>query len=339
GAAAEVARAMSFFDYGVDRLRDQLGFRTQAERMLQEHRGGKNGGQRIRFVAARDIGGAAVNRLEQPDPEAGAVEFLAKRGGRQHAHRAREDGSFVGQDVAEHVFGHYHVEVARSANQMHRHRVDELALEGDVLVFPAQLDRNFAPQARRRHHVRLVDRGELFAALARQLEAETQHPRDFLLGVEAGIDRFAPVLALALFAWLAVIDAAGELADYDEIDAGYHVGFERRCGEQFLNGAHRPQVGEQSERLAQAEQRLLGPLFRVGIVPLGTAHGAEQNRIGIPGILQNVVGKRSADGIERVAANQSLLELQIDRRLARDRLQDLLGLADDFGSDAVTLQN
>src|SRR5258706_15685590 len=44
-----------------------------------------------------------------------------------------------------------------------------------------------------------------------------------------------------------------------------------------------PQVRKQAERLAQAEQRLLRPLGPRQVVVARTAHGTEENRIGLPG--------------------------------------------------------
>src|SRR6185437_6622827 len=79
GAGAEVARAIAFMQNAFDGLPDYLGFGAQAERMLEQHRGGKDGGERIGLVAARDIGGAAVNRLEQADTASRGVQLVAER--------------------------------------------------------------------------------------------------------------------------------------------------------------------------------------------------------------------------------------------------------------------
>ena len=181
GAGAEVARAIAFTQTAFDRLPDYLGFGAQAERMLEQHRRGQDGGERIGLVAARDIRGAAVNRLEQPDAASGGVELVAERGRRQQAHRSRQHRGFVGQDVAEHVLGDDHVEVARPADEMHRHRVDQHVLESDVLEFGADLAGDLAPQPRGGQDVGLVDRGQALAALARELEGVAQHADDFLL--------------------------------------------------------------------------------------------------------------------------------------------------------------
>ena len=115
--------------------------------------------------------------------------------------------------------------------------------------------------------------------------------------------------------------------------------FSGDAADQFLDRLDRADVGEQSQRFAQAEQRLLGTLLRVGLVPFRSADGAEQNRVAVLRVLEHVIGQRSAGGVERVAADHALLELEIDRRTARDDLENLQSFADDLGADAVTFEN
>src|SRR6202046_1528814 len=69
------------------------------------------------------------------------------------------------------------------------------------------------------------------------------------------------------------------------------------------------------------------------------ANSAEQNRVAVVRGLEHLVGQRSAGGVHRVTANHALLELEIDRRSARDDLENLQGFADDLGADAVTFEN
>src|SRR5258708_11690625 len=66
-AAPEIARAVALTQHALDRLTDYFGFGTQSERVLEQHRSGQDGGERIGLVAAGNIGGAPMNRLEQPN--------------------------------------------------------------------------------------------------------------------------------------------------------------------------------------------------------------------------------------------------------------------------------
>src|ERR1700688_4020911 len=95
GAAAEVARAVAFMQYALHRVLDYLGLRAQSERMLEQHRGGQDGGERIALVAPGDIGSGAVNRLKQPDPASSSVEFVAERSRWQQTHRASQHRGLV----------------------------------------------------------------------------------------------------------------------------------------------------------------------------------------------------------------------------------------------------
>ena len=106
---------------------------------------------------AGDVGRRAVDRFVQP------ARAVAERGRGQQAERAGQHRGLVGQDVAEHVLGDRHVEVARAADQVHRRRVDQHVLELHVgkLVAHRRASRDLAPQARGLEHVGLVDRREL----------------------------------------------------------------------------------------------------------------------------------------------------------------------------------
>ena len=74
-------------------------------------------------------------------------------------------------------------------------------------------------------------------------------------------------------------------------------------------------------------------------IPLWAADGAEQDRVALLRVLQHVIRERSAELIDGVAADDTVLEFDIDGGTARDQLKNLQCLADDLGTDAVTLQN
>ena len=110
-------------------------------------------------------------------------------------------------------------------------------------------------------------------------------------------------------------------------------------GRQFLDRFDRPHVGEQSQFLAQREQRLLGTLVGLGVVPLGAADRAKQNRVAVFRLLEHVVGQRRAELIDRMAAGDAFLELEIERGVTRHDFEHLQRFADDFGTNPVTFEN
>ena len=93
-----------------------------------------------------------------------------KDGGRQHAQRAGEHRRLVGQDVAEHVLGDDHLEVARGGDQPHRGGVDEQVLELDVReLLGVDAGDDGAPQpatCRARWPCRRTSRGDFAASNA-----------------------------------------------------------------------------------------------------------------------------------------------------------------------------
>ena len=80
-----------------------VGRLMSAGRMAEEERTGQNGADRIGDSLPCDVGRRAVDRLVE-------THAVAQRGGREHAERSGEYRGFIAQDVAEHVFGHQHVD-------------------------------------------------------------------------------------------------------------------------------------------------------------------------------------------------------------------------------------
>ena len=96
----------------------------------------------------------------------------------------------------------------------------------------------------------------------------------------------------------------------------------------------RAQVRVQAEALAQPEQALLGPRrVRVGRVPLRAADGAEQDRVGLAAGVEDLVGERGAVGVDRGAADEVLVEVEL-----ADRVEHAPRRGDDLGADPVAGQ-
>ncbi len=165
---------------------------------------------------------------------------------------------------------------------------------------------DLAPQPGRLEDVRLVHAGHLRAG---ELEADARDPLDLALGVDAGVVR-----GVAVEAAVAEVDAAGQLAHDQQVGALDPLALERARVEQRRAGPDRAQVGEQPEALAQAEQPLLGARpARVGGVPLGAADGGQQHGVGAPAGVEHLVGQRRAVRVDRGAADQPLVELEVAR--------------------------
>ena len=263
--------------------------------MAQHQRGGQDHADRVGDPLARDVGRRAVHGLEQRRAVA------AQRGGREHAERAGEHRRLVGEDVAEHVLGDDHLEVARRGDQLHRARVDEDVLELDVReLLGVDAGDDLAPEPARVEHVGLVDGRH--AALG-GLEARAGDPLDLRDGVDHRVEG-----AAVLGAALAVVQAAGELAHDQHVDALDQLALERRGVVERAQRADRAQVGVQAELGAQLEQPLLGP-HGAGLVgvPLRAAERAEQDGVGGLAGGERLVGERGAVQVDGRASRRVLV--------------------------------
>ena len=123
---------------------------------------------------------------------------------------------------------------------------------------------HLAPEHAGLHHVALVRRGHLVAALAREIEGDAADALDFEGVVDLGVD--AALLAVAEIddlLGLAEIDAAGQLAHDHDVEALDDFALERGgVGERGV-ADRRAQIGVEPEILAQPQQaRLPGGLRR-----------------------------------------------------------------------------
>jgi hypothetical protein len=149
---------------------------------------------------------------------------------------------------------------------------------------------------------------------------------DFRRRVLAGV-----VGDVAVAAAVAEVDAAGQLADDQQVGAGDPLFAQWAGADQRRAGPHRAQVGVEAHPLAQTQQALLGARrVRVGRVPLRSTDGTEQNRVGCLAGGQHLVGEGDAVSVDRAAAEQVLAELE----LAQGFEQPLRG-GDDLGADPV----
>ena len=127
--------------------------------MAENQCAGEDCAEWIGEALAGDIRCRTVDRLVE-------IDFTADGGGRQHAKRAGDDGGLVRENVAEEIFGEYHVVAAGLVHQVHGHGVYILMLKGDVREFFGDLSDGCPPELRDFKHVSLVDARDLVMALA-----------------------------------------------------------------------------------------------------------------------------------------------------------------------------
>ena len=123
-----------------------------------------------------------------------------------------------------------------------------------------QGDDDLLPQHAGLHHVVLLARGHLVAALAREVEGDAGDALDLERVVDLGVD--GALLAVAEvddLLRLAEIDAAGQLAHDHDVEPLDDLALQRRgVGERRI-ADRRTQIGVEREVLAQAQQARLRP--------------------------------------------------------------------------------
>src|SRR5690606_482495 len=134
------------------------------------------------------------------------------------------------------------------------------------------------------------------------------------LALERTVFRFAHA------ARLAEIDVAGQFANDKDIETGHDLGLEARGIGQLRVKNRGAQVGEQAQRLAQAQNRLFRAQFPRQLVVFPVAHRSEQNRIGVFGQLEGRRGQRVAVQIVRSAAHRRGLHFEIEARSEERRV-------------------
>ncbi len=136
----------------------------------------------------------------------------------------------------------------------------------------------------------------------------------------------------------AEIDAAGELADDDDVEVADDLGLKRRRLDQRGEDNGRAKVGEQGHVLAQAQQAALGLLRERQIVPLRPTDSAEQHPIRGHGRRHGRVGQRHAVRIDGSAADQVLADIEADPAFAVEPVDHPFDFVHHLGPDAISWQ-
>ncbi len=331
--SAEVARqVLSRGDHLADRGMDAIGGGgclrcvVLAAEPGQQHLPRDNHGVGIRNVAAGDVGCRAMGRLRHRLP-------LAHAQSRRQPEATDQPGADVGEDVAELVGGHHHIEMLRRHHELHRDRVDHHLLERNIGIFA----RDFAALLREHAAGKAIDRllvrgGHLLARTgAGDLERLARDPVRALAGDHPHGDGDVVVgaeLRQARDHGLGIEHAFGELAQEHDI----HVLVDRRD-----RGVRErwPRCREQIELLAHRRHHPGGVPARIGGVPDRPHHPAVKPA-------QRLLGHRR----QRVAvllmtalADRQLLPCDLEPLARGGGLHDLDAFGNNLEADVVAEQD
>ena len=265
-----------------------------------------------------------------------AAGAVAQRGGRDHADGAGDHRSLVGKDVAEHVLGDDDVELRGVLDDLHGAVVHEHLTVRDVRIFGLQPVHDRAPEAAGVQHVGLVHAAELLAALSGRLEADAADALDLVLCVGHGVDGLLFAVFEGVGLMRAEVYAADELPHDEKVDALGH--------DLWLQGAGRGQLGPDLGRAvvgvqphpgAQAEQALFGALLTGQALPLGAAHGTQQDAVRSQALVQLVLGERVAVFVDGLAAHGSVGVVEGVAILLGHLIEDAERLLHDLRAGAV----
>jgi len=253
----------------------------------------------------------------------------------QQPQRACQHRGFIGEDVAEHVFGHEHVEVARPVDEMHGGRIHQHVLE----AYAGELARDeplrdVAPQTRGLQHVGLVDGGQPSAPRLRQPRGHAHDALDLRDFVDTHVARTARVAVL-----VAKINPAGQLADEDEIHVPHHVGLESGGVHERRVNDDRSQVRVDTEFLAQPQQACLRPQRRIRRRPLRAADCAQQHRVRRAAGTERALGQGIRVGVDGRAPERQVKKLKLVVEESRDGRKAAPAFGGDLGPDAVPGQH
>jgi hypothetical protein len=239
-----------------------------------------------------------VNGLVDAVALALSVGRGSKRGAGQKTEGARDDGGFVGDDVAEQIAGDNDtVEGTGVLDHQHSSRVNQMVAQLQLReLLLHDLGNDLAPQPASRHHVGLVERPDGRGRVLGQSEvgSETGDALDLVAVVGLCV---AGVAAAVVFCALAKVDAASELADNVEVDATADLGLEGRAVDEGFGGEEaRAEVSVGAHFFAQLEDALLRT--HLAGAPLGTANGSEEDSIGGLCGFEGLVGQGLSGGID-----------------------------------------
>ena len=269
-----------------------------------------------------------MHRLEHARVAAARVDVAA----RSKADAAADGRADVGEDVAEEVVGDDDVEALRLRQEEHRGRVDVAVVGLHLGVLNLDAIECLLPCLTCiDEDVRLVDERDLLAPLHRALESVADDPLGTERGVDADLGRHLLRRALAQRATGTDIRTLGALAAHDEVNLLRSLARERTARHAGVE-LHRAQVDVvvHDEPQGQEHTALEDP-GRNGRV----ADRPEQDRVVAAQLLDDRIREELARLVVTTRTQVVLRRLHVEISGRRDGGQDLQGLDDDLGADAV----
>ena len=170
-----------------------------------------------------------------------------------------------------------------------------------------------------------------------KLEGDAADALDLIGVVDLGID--GALLAVAEIGdglGLAEIDAAGELAHDDDVEAFDRLALQAGGIRQRRIADGGAEVGEQSEILAQAQQAGFGAHLVRHRIPFRAADRAEDDGVGGQRLGHVALGDRHLVGVIGRAADQAGIGLEFGDPGRIEPIDQPLHLAHHLGADTVT---
>ena len=310
------------------------------EAVAEHHGGGPDLRAGVGDALAGDVGGGAAGGLVEAEGEAEAVLFRAEAGGGEHAEGAADDAHFIGENVAEHVFGEEHVELVGVAGELHGGVVDIHVAQLDFrCVLGKVFGHDLAPEHGGFENVGLVDGADALAAGLGGVDGDLGDALDFAGLVDHGIDG----LLFAVFKrggglGLAEVDAAGKLADADDVDAvGDALLLERGGIGQLRVKQTWAHIGVEGVGLADWEQgRSLGLFLGGEGFPLRAADGAEEDGFTLVANGLGAVGEGDAVIVDGDTTDVGVFVVEREAELVACGFKDVESDIHDFRADAIT---
>src|SRR5450759_431833 len=331
--AAEIrGQLLCFRDHLVHRCVNQfrrfsrLRLVALAAQPLEQHLARHDHRVRIGDVLARDVRRRAVRRLRHR-------LTLAHAQPRREPQTSDDSRAFVGQDVAELVGRHHHVELLRVHHELHRKTVDQHFIElavGELLRhLAALLGKHAADQTVDRF---LVHAGHfLAAARACNFKRFTRDAIGAVARDHARADRdlvVRPELAIARHYGVGRLHALGHLAQEHDIHSLVHR-LEVRIR------LHRLDAREEIELLAQRRHDPGGIVARIGTVADRPRYPAVEALEPVHRYLRLGVAVQFVP----LAADRKLLPPHLEPNLGRRGLHHFDGFGDYLEPDVVAQQN
>src|SRR6516165_2249826 len=195
---------------------------------------------------------------------------------------------------------------------------------------------HLVPEHTRLHDVALFHGSELVATLARELEPHARDALDLIGVVDLGIDgALLPIAEVVNRLRLAEIDAAGELAQDDDVEPVDHFALEARgCRERGITD-RRPDIGEEAEVLAQPQEACLWAGVVVDLVPFRPSDRPEDHGIRGMRLCHGLLPDGDLMGVITAAAYQLFLSLEPHVPARVEPCNELFHFGHHFGADAV----